>query len=119
MKISAVDTFTLRVPTIKPIALDFPEHRLVVALIHTDSGLDGLGYTLVFGGVGSEAVEAYTLGSAFAAFQEKDLGSITPGKLADFVVLAKDPHKVEPDRIKDIEVIRTVIGGQTVHPRQG
>jgi L-alanine-DL-glutamate epimerase-like enolase superfamily enzyme len=59
MKISAIDTFTLRVPTTKPIALDFPEQRLVVSLIHTDSGLDGLGYTLVFGGAGSEAVEAY------------------------------------------------------------
>jgi D-arabinonate dehydratase len=59
MKITAIDTFTLRVPTIKPIALDIPEQRLVVTRIHTDNGLDGLGYTLVFGGAGSEAVEAY------------------------------------------------------------
>jgi D-arabinonate dehydratase len=60
MKITAVDTFTLRIPTAKPIALDLPEHRLVVARVHTDGGLDGLGYSLVFGGAGSEAVEAYT-----------------------------------------------------------
>jgi L-alanine-DL-glutamate epimerase-like enolase superfamily enzyme len=60
MKITAIDTFTLRIPTVKPIALDFPEHRLVVARIHTDAGLDGLGYSLVFGGAGSEAVAAYT-----------------------------------------------------------
>src|SRR5687768_11529021 len=60
MKITSVDAFTLRIPTRKPIALDFPEHRLVVALVHTDEGLDGLGYALVFGGGGSEAVEAYT-----------------------------------------------------------
>jgi L-alanine-DL-glutamate epimerase-like enolase superfamily enzyme len=60
MKITAVDTFTLRIPTVKPIALDLPEHRLVVARVHTDGGLDGLGYSLVFGGAGSEAVEAYT-----------------------------------------------------------
>jgi L-alanine-DL-glutamate epimerase-like enolase superfamily enzyme len=59
MKIIGIDTFTLRVPTAKPIALDFPEHRLVVARIHTDSGPEGLGYSLVFGGSGSEAVEAY------------------------------------------------------------
>jgi L-alanine-DL-glutamate epimerase-like enolase superfamily enzyme len=59
MKIIGIDTFTLRVPTAKPIALDFPEHRLVVARIHTDSGPEGLGYSLVFGGRGSEAVEAY------------------------------------------------------------
>ena len=58
MKITAIDTFTLRIPTVKPIALDFPEHRLVVARIHTDGGHDGLGYSLVFGGAGSEAVEA-------------------------------------------------------------
>src|SRR5215472_9713039 len=60
MKIVGVETFTLRIPTVKPIALDLPEHRLVVARIHSDSGPEGLGYTLVFGGAGSEAVEAYT-----------------------------------------------------------
>jgi L-alanine-DL-glutamate epimerase-like enolase superfamily enzyme len=60
MKITAIDAFTLAVPTIKPIALDFPEHRLVVARIRTDAGPEGLGYALVFGGGGSEAVEAYT-----------------------------------------------------------
>ncbi|HEV8473931.1 MAG TPA: mandelate racemase/muconate lactonizing enzyme family protein, partial [Methylomirabilota bacterium] len=60
MKITAIDAFTLAVPTVKPIALDFPEHRLVVARIRTDAGLEGLGYALVFGGGGSEAVEAYT-----------------------------------------------------------
>ena len=60
MKIVGIETFTLRIPTVKPIALDLSEHRLVVARIHSDSGPEGLGYTLVFGGAGSEAVEAYT-----------------------------------------------------------
>src|SRR3989442_1674517 len=59
MKITAIDTFTLRVPTVTPIALDLPEHRLVVTRIRSDSGPEGLGYSLVFGGGGSEAVEAY------------------------------------------------------------
>ena len=59
MKIAGIDTFTLRIPTVKPIALDLPEHRLVVTRIHTDAGPEGLGYSLVFGGGGSEAVEAY------------------------------------------------------------
>jgi D-arabinonate dehydratase len=59
MKITAIDTFTLRVPTVKPIALDLPEHRLVVTRVHSDAGSEGLGYSLVFGGSGSEAVEAY------------------------------------------------------------
>src|SRR5437879_12007121 len=59
MKITAIDTFTLRIPTAKPIALDLPEHRLVVTRVRSDAGLEGLGYSLVFGGAGSEAVEAY------------------------------------------------------------
>src|SRR2546425_3681701 len=59
MKITAIDTFTLRIPTAKPIALDLPEHRLVVTRVRSDAGLEGLGYSLVFGGSGSEAVEAY------------------------------------------------------------
>src|SRR3989442_5113395 len=59
MKITAIDTFTLRIPTSKPIALDLPEHRLVVTRVRTDAGLDGLGYSLVFGGARSGAVEAY------------------------------------------------------------
>ena len=63
MKIGAIDTFTLRIPTSEPIALDFPEHRLVVARVHTDGGLNGLGYALVFGGGGSEAMEAYCAAS--------------------------------------------------------
>jgi len=65
-----------------------------------------------------EALRICTLHGAYASFEEKNKGSITEGKLADFVVLGKDPHKVEPDRIKDIEVIRTVVGGRTVHPKE-
>jgi L-alanine-DL-glutamate epimerase-like enolase superfamily enzyme len=59
MKITAVDSFVLRVPTSRPIALEFPEHRLVVATIHTDEGLTGLGYSLAFGGGGAEAIQVY------------------------------------------------------------
>jgi predicted amidohydrolase YtcJ len=42
---------------------------------------------------------------------------ITAGKLADFVVLAEDPHTVSPDRIKDIAIVRTVVGGSTAYKR--
>jgi L-alanine-DL-glutamate epimerase-like enolase superfamily enzyme len=59
MKISAVETFLLRVPTRKPIALDFPHQVLVCARVFTDEGVEGLGYTLVFGGAGAEAVQVY------------------------------------------------------------
>src|SRR5687767_11662441 len=59
MKITAIDTCLLTVPTRKPVALEFPTHKLVVAEIATDEGLRGLGYSLVFGGGGAEAVLAY------------------------------------------------------------
>ena len=62
-----------------------------------------------------EALRVCTVNAAHASFEENIKGSITAGKLADFVVLAEDPHGVDPDRIKEIQVVRTVVGGQTVH----
>jgi L-alanine-DL-glutamate epimerase-like enolase superfamily enzyme len=59
MKITAIDTCLLAVPTPQPIALEFPFHKLVIADIATDEGPRGLGYSLVFGGGGAEAVLAY------------------------------------------------------------
>ena len=59
MKISAIDTALLTVPTPRPMALQYPEHKLVVARIASDDGLQGLGYSLVFNGGGAEAVLAY------------------------------------------------------------
>jgi len=63
----------------------------------------------------AEALRVCTLNGAYASFEEKSKGTITPGKLADFVVLGADPHTTDPDKIKDIKVGRTVVGGQTVH----
>ena len=62
-----------------------------------------------------EALRVCTLNGAHASFEEGLKGSITLGKLADFVVLAEDPHEVDPDRIKEIGVARTVAGGRTTH----
>ena len=59
MKITRIDSCVLTVPTSKQMALEFPHHKLVVAQIATDEGLQGLGYSLVFGGGGAEAVLAY------------------------------------------------------------
>ena len=59
MKIVSVDSTVLAVPTPKPIALEFREHRLIVAHVHTDEGLTGVGYSLAFGGGGAEAVQVY------------------------------------------------------------
>jgi predicted amidohydrolase YtcJ len=64
-----------------------------------------------------EALRICTLHGAHASFEEGLKGSLTEGKLADFVILAEDPHRVDPDRIKDIRVERTVVGGVAVHSR--
>jgi hypothetical protein len=63
----------------------------------------------------AEAIKAWTLDGAYATFEEKIKGSITPGKLADFVVLAKDPREVPPNTIKDITVEATYLGGKKVY----
>jgi predicted amidohydrolase YtcJ len=62
-----------------------------------------------------EALTITTLNGAYASYEEALKGSITAGKLADFVVLEKDPHDVNPDEILNIKVNRTVIGGKTVY----
>lgn len=61
-----------------------------------------------------EALRAWTLGGAYAAFEETRKGSIATGKLADFVVLSADPTRVRSDTIKDIVVEKTVVGGTVV-----
>ncbi|WP_395671864.1 amidohydrolase [Phenylobacterium sp.] len=63
----------------------------------------------------AEAIKVQTLNGAYASFEENIKGSITPGKLADFVVLAEDPHTANPEKIKDIKIFRTVAGGRTVY----
>jgi len=62
-----------------------------------------------------EAIRINTYNGAFASYEEKLKGSITPGKLADFVVLADDPHTVDPNKIKDIQIVRTVVGGVAMY----
>ena len=62
-----------------------------------------------------EALKIATIHGARASYEENLKGSITAGKLADFVMLAQDPHEVEPDQIKNIKVVRTVVGGRTVY----
>jgi predicted amidohydrolase YtcJ len=62
-----------------------------------------------------EALRINTLNGAYASREEALKGSITAGKFADFVVLAQDPHTVEPAKIKDIKIVRTVTGGSTVY----
>jgi predicted amidohydrolase YtcJ len=61
----------------------------------------------------AEALTVNTFNGAYATREEHIKGSITPGKLADYVVLAEDPHQVDPGKIKDIKIVRTVVDGVT------
>ena len=62
-----------------------------------------------------QAIAAYTQGSAFAEFEEKEKGRLVPGMLADFVVLDRDLTASSPEKILGAKVLRTVVGGKTVY----
>jgi predicted amidohydrolase YtcJ len=62
-----------------------------------------------------QAIAAYTSGSAFAEFAEKQKGKLQPGMLADFVVLDRDITSAPPLKILETKVLRTVVGGKTVY----
>ncbi len=65
-----------------------------------------------------EALRSFTLDAAYAAFEERDKGSLEPGKLADFVLLSRDIMTIAPAEVLRTEVMRTVVGGQTVWERR-
>ena len=62
-----------------------------------------------------EALAAYTKGSAYAEFMERDKGTLAPGMLADFVVLDRDITRVAAPEILRTQVLMTVVGGKTVY----
>jgi predicted amidohydrolase YtcJ len=63
----------------------------------------------------AQAIRAYTLDAAYAQFEEGVKGSISPGKRADLVILSANPASVPVERIKDIDVETTVVGGKTIY----
>ncbi len=70
-------------------------------------------------GIGmADALKMHTLNAAAAAFDEKIKGSITPGKVADLVMLDENPFAIPPDGAKDIRVLMTIIGGRIVWEKQ-
>jgi len=65
----------------------------------------------------AEAVQAYTLGSAYAEFQEAVKGSLTVGKLADLVIIDRDIFKIKPEEIEQAKVMMTIVDGRVVYAR--
>jgi len=64
-----------------------------------------------------QAIAVFTLGGAYASFEETIKGSIEEGKLADLVVLSADPTRTPPSQLRNIRVEMTVIGGEIVFQR--
>ena len=62
-------------------------------------------------------MRAYTVGSAFAEFQENEKGSITPGKLADLVILSGDIFNIDLKEIDKVKVVMTIMDGRGVYER--
>jgi predicted amidohydrolase YtcJ len=62
-----------------------------------------------------EAVRAYTVGGAYAAFAEADLGTLSVGKWADFVVLDRDLLGAEAEELEEARVLYTAVGGEVVY----
>lgn len=62
-----------------------------------------------------EALRCYTAANAYAGFQEDKSGILKPGYLADFVILSENIFEVAPEKIKDAEVVRTVVNGNAVY----
>jgi predicted amidohydrolase YtcJ len=66
-----------------------------------------------------EALRAYTSGGAYAAFREREVGTLAPGMLADLVLIDRDLTRVAPESIRDARVMLTMVGGRVVYDRDG
>lgn len=62
-----------------------------------------------------EALRAYTIDAAYASYEEEIKGSIEPGKLADLVILDQNITTIAPEKIRDLKVIKTIVGGNAVY----
>ena len=60
-------------------------------------------------------MKVYTNNGAYAGFEEREKGSIERDKLADFIVLDRDPLSIPSDQLKDVQVLETYIGGRRIY----
>ncbi|MGH9860519.1 MAG: amidohydrolase, partial [Candidatus Acidiferrales bacterium] len=65
-----------------------------------------------------ECIRGYTLGSAYAEFEEANKGQLTPGKFADIVVLSADVTKVPPAQLLKTQAVTTIVGGRVVYEKK-
>lgn len=96
-----------------PVALPNPLFNMWVAVNRRTRSGKALGPDLRI--TPRQALAAYTREAAYEFGMEKAIGSLEPGKLADFVVLAEDPLGVVPNHIKDIRIIATVMNGKVTY----
>ena len=65
-----------------------------------------------------DAIKGYTINNAYAAFEEKEKGSIEPGKMADMVVLSEDILTIKPEKIQNVKVLMTIFDGKIVYEKK-
>ena len=66
-----------------------------------------------------DALRAYTTGGAYASFENKEKGSLAPGKLADVVIIDRDLTRIPPETIREARIMYTMVGGRVVFDRDG
>ena len=64
-----------------------------------------------------EALRLYTVDAAYASFEEQLKGTLAPGMLADFIILSANPHTIPPEKLRDVKVLQTFVGGKSVYSR--
>ena len=101
-----------------PVELPNPFHGLYATVTRQDrSGMPEGGWLPDQVLTREEALHSFTLGAAYAAHREATLGSLEPGKWADFIVIDRDYFEIPHDEIDDIQVVQTWVGGEIRYSR--